>query len=305
MSRRPAADTGLPWTVLVEATRGARATAFGGRRALWLAGLAIIAVLVVSGTYVVGRAVSRELAVARLQSDFVSAVSHEFRTPLTSLRQLSEMLMERPATSIERRQSYYAALARQTDRLHRLVESLLDFGRMEAGTSPYRLAPLDARAVIRDIVQQFESDAAARGCDIRLQMPDAAGTIAGDRDALTNALWNLLDNAVKYSPGSRVVWVDVQLDGSTLAIRVRDRGLGIPVGEQREIFGKFVRGATARAGNISGTGIGLAMVSHIVKAHGGSISVESEPGEGSTFTIHLPVIQAPAGADREAACLGS
>jgi signal transduction histidine kinase len=303
--RRTAAETGLPWTVVVEGGGGAPGGRFAGRRAVWLAGLGIIALLVVSGTYVVVRAVSRELAVARLQSDFVSAVSHEFRTPLTSLRQLTEMLIERPATSAERRQSYYAALARQTDRLHRLVESLLDFGRMEAGTSPYRLAPLDAAAVITEIVQQFASDTAARGCDVRLEMPATAGTISGDRDALTNALWNLLDNAVKYSPDSRVVWIDVTSDGTTLAIAVRDRGMGIPANEQRDIFGKFVRGATARAGNINGTGIGLAMVSHVVKAHGGSIHVDSEPGQGSTFTLRLPLIPAPAGAAQEPACLGS
>lgn len=303
--RRTAAETGLPWTVLIDATGDMEAGAFTGRRAVWLAGLGIIALLIVSGTYVVVRAVSRELAVARLQSDFVSAVSHEFRTPLTSLRQLSEMLSERPSMPIEQRQTYYAALARQTGRLHRLVESLLDFGRMEAGTSPYRLAPLDACVLIADVVQQFAADPAARGYDVRLHVTAAAGAISGDRDALTNALWNLLDNAVKYSPASRAVWVDVAADGSTLSIAVRDRGLGIPAAEQREIFGKFVRGATARDGNIGGTGIGLAMVSHIVAAHGGAVSVVSGAGEGSTFTIRLPLIPSAAVAESEAACLES
>lgn len=302
---RAAAETGLPWTVLVEGTASAGTNRFAGRRTVWLAGLGIITLLVVSGTYVVVRAASRELAVARLQSDFVSAVSHEFRTPLTSLRQLSEMLIDRPATPLDRRQSYYAALARQTERLHRLVESLLDFGRMEAGTSPYRLVPLDAGTLVEDIVRQFDADAAARGHEIRLQMPPAAGTIAADRDALTNALWNLLDNAVKYSPGSAVVWVNVAIENGALIIRVRDEGVGIPAAEQHEIFGKFVRGATARAGNINGTGIGLAMVSHIVTAHGGSVSVESQPGSGSTFTVRLALIPATAAQGKEAACLES
>ena len=302
---RSAAETGLPWTVLVEPAGPQAGAAFRGRRALWLAGLGMIALLVVSGTYVVVRAVSREFAVAQLQTDFVSAVSHEFRTPLTSLRQLSEMLVDRPEAPVERRQAYYAALARQTDRLHRLVESLLDFGRMEAGTSPYRFAPLDAGALVTDIVRQFGADSAARGCDVRLQAPEHAVMISADRDAITNAVWNLLDNAVKYSPASRVVWVDVSADPQAIFIRVRDRGLGIPAAEQREIFGKFMRGATARAGNISGTGIGLAMVSHIVAAHRGAVTVESEPGAGSTFTIRLPVLQAAAPPVSEGVWLGS
>ena len=250
------------------------------------------------------RAVSRELAVARLQSDFVSAVSHEFRTPLTSLRQLSEMLMDRPEMSDDRRQSYYAALARQTERLQRLVESLLDFGRMEAGTSPYREVPLDAATFVTALVQQFNEDPAARGHDIRLDCPADAGTICADHDALTNALWNLLDNAVKYSPASGRVDVTVRAAGATLSIAVRDQGAGIPAGEHREIFGKFVRGATARAGNVPGTGLGLAMVRHIAVAHGGGVGVLSAPGQGSTFTLTLPLVPASAAA-QEAPCLES
>lgn len=304
-TRRAAGETGLPWTLRVDPVATAPPGRFSGRRGVWLAGLGILALLVSSGSYVVGRAVSRELAVARLQSDFVSAVSHEFRTPLTSLRQLSEMLGDRPDASLDRRRAYYAAIARQTDRLHRLVESLLDFGRMEAGTSPYRFAPLDGGALVADIVQQFAGDPASRGYDVRLERPASGVMISADRDALTNALWNLLDNAVKYSPESRMVWVDVAAGSEAMFVRVRDRGLGIPPVEQREIFGKFVRGATARAGNISGTGIGLAMVSHIVRAHGGSVSVESAPGSGSTFTMRLPVMHGAATPIREGAWLGS
>lgn len=302
--RRSATETGLPWTVIIEGV-GAGPSRFSGRRAIWLALLGVIGLLVGSGTYVVGRAVSRELAVARLQSDFVSAVSHEFRTPLTSLRQLSEMLIDHPGLHDSQRQTYYTALARQTERLHRLVESLLDFGRMEAGTSPYRLAPLDPGALVADVVRQFTADNTGRSVDIRLEGPPAAAVISADRDALNNALWNLLDNAVKYSPGSPVVWVEVTAEDSTLSIVVRDRGLGIPAEEQREIFDKFVRGATARAGNIRGTGLGLAMVMHIVKAHGGSVSVQSTPGEGSIFTMAFPLIPAPASATSETECLES
>src|SRR5262249_33141522 len=149
-SRRTAIETGLPWTIAVESTdlqsEGDRLTR---RRNYWLAGFSILSALLIAGTYLIARAVTRELAVARLQSDFVSSVSHEFRPPLTTLRQLTEILNDGRITQEERRRNYYQAMARQTERLHRLVESLLDFGRMEAGNSPYRLEPLDACAFVR------------------------------------------------------------------------------------------------------------------------------------------------------------
>jgi signal transduction histidine kinase len=288
-SRRASGETGLPWTLAVESTSmQGELDRIAVRRRLWLAGLALIAALVIGGTWTIARAAARELAVAQLQSDFVSAVSHEFRTPLTSLRQLTEILNDDRLISDDRRRTYYQALARQTERLHRLVESLLDFGRLEAGTSPYRPELMDASAFVRSVVDEFEA-AASHGFHVELELASAAAIIAGDREALANALWNLLDNAVKYSLECRTIWVDVEREDRRLAIRVRDRGLGIPASEQKEIFRRFVRGAAAKAASIKGTGIGLAMVQHIVKAHGGEIRLLSEPGRGSTFTMLLPI----------------
>lgn len=289
-SRRAAGETGLPWSIAVESVGIAdELERIVSRRRLWLAVISLLAALVIGGSYAIARAVTRELAVARLQSDFVSAVSHEFRTPLTTLRQLTEILNDGRIAGESRRQKYYQALARQTERLHRLVEGLLDFACIEARTSPYRMEPLDACAFVRSVVEEFETEAAGRGYHVELDLDGVGGVIAGDRAALGNALWNLLDNAVKYSLECRTVWVEVERRDRRLAIRVRDRGLGIPAGEQREIFGKFFRGAAAKAENIKGTGIGLAMVQHIMNAHRGDVSVTSEPGEGSTFTLLLPI----------------
>ncbi len=116
--------------------------------------------------------------------------------------------------------------------------------------------------------------------------------IRADREALGLALWNLLDNAVKYSPECRTVWVEMMREGNRLAIHVRDRGMGIPTSEQKEIFKKFVRGEGSRTSGIKGTGIGLAMAWHVVEAHEGEIRLESKPGHGSTFTILLPLEKA-------------
>ena len=301
---RPTLAALLPVTVKADALDPAVPGLFAGRRAIWLIGLVCLLIVMATGTYVVGRAVSRELAVARVQTDFVAAVSHEFRTPLTSLRQLTEMLIDRPPDA-DRARTYYDTLARQTERLHRLVENLLDFGRMEAGTSPYRLEPVDAGVFITEIARQFEADPAARAHRVIVQGGRDAGFVLADRDALARAVWNLLDNAAKYSPGAGDIELDMAREQGWLAIRVKDRGLGIPPSEQREIFAKFVRGATAKAENIGGTGIGLAMVRHIAAAHGGSIEVSSEPGRGSTFTLRLPAAAGMPSHGKEAAWLES
>ena len=287
-ARRAATDTGLPWTLLVaSADPRAEQAQLAERRRLLLTGLVLVAILVSAGSYVTARAFFRELAAARLQSDFVAAVSHEFRTPLASLRQLTENLLDGRVTTDERRATYYQAQARATGRLHRLVEGLLDFGRMEAGVLRYRLVPLDAADLVRSVVEEFQQDSAERGHQVSLAIGDGLPAISGDREALTRALWNLLDNATKYSPGAPTIWVEAVRDKDGLAIRVRDTGLGISGGEQKEIFRKFYRGSAAQAAGVKGTGIGLAMVQHIIRAHGGVVLLESTLGAGSTFTIEL------------------
>jgi signal transduction histidine kinase len=159
---------------------------------------------------------------------------------------------------------------------------------MEAGARPYRLERLSTAPLVRDIVEDFRRDGAPDGFTIEASINDDSGAVDVDPDAFARALWNLLDNGIKYSGSSRTVSVNVEVRDGSVAIRVRDRGLGIPQHEHDEIFKKFVRGTTSRAHGIKGTGIGLAMVRHIVEAHGGTVRVESAPGEGSTFTIALP-----------------
>lgn len=285
---RSAAATSLPWDISVAtADLDSALSSFDQRRRVMIFGLALVVLSVVAASYLAGRAASRELAAATLQSDFVSAVSHEFRTPLTSMRQFTEMLVENDNIPPEDRRACYDAQERATRRLSRLVESLLDFGRMEAGARPYRREPLSASELVQAVVEEFRQEGGCHGFTIDCATPDGAVPIDGDREALAQVLWNLLDNAVKYSGDSRTVRVAVE-DGDPVAIRVRDQGLGIMPAERQRIFEKFARGSSAVRAGIKGTGIGLAMVRHIAAAHGGKIAVESRPGEGSTFTIELP-----------------
>jgi signal transduction histidine kinase len=184
---------------------------------------------------------------------------------------------------------FYGALARNTERLHRLVESLLDFSRMETGRKPWRLQPTDAVVVAEGVALEFQKEVHSRGVQIDFAA-DRPGELLlqADAEALGHALWNLLDNAVKYSiePGS--VQVSVARKPHSIVISVKDQGIGIPQREQRNIFRKFVRGEQVGKLGIKGTGLGLAIVAHIVEAHGGTIEVESEEGKGSTFRLVLP-----------------
>jgi signal transduction histidine kinase len=259
------------------------------RRWFVLAGFALTIVLTGVASYVTARAVSHELEVARLQSDFVSAVSHEFRTPLATMRQLSEMLADGRTPSEERRREYYEDLCHESERLNRLVENLLDFGRMEAGAREYRFEVIDASALIRRVAEEFGQEAAGRGYRIDVIADDDLPHVRGDQEALARALWNLLDNAVKYSPEVKTVWINAHRENGRVVFSVRDEGLGVAPDEQRRIFDKFVRGAGATAAGIKGTGLGLAMVQRIVTAHGGTVHVMSVERKGSTFTIELPV----------------
>jgi signal transduction histidine kinase len=205
------------------------------------------------------------------------------------MRQLTGMLATGRVPNPERQSSYFDVLSRETIRLERLVEGLLNFGRMEAGAMEYSFETIDVSAVVRRVVTDFQQEVQEDGYQIDLVAGGPGPLIRADPEAFSRALWNLLDNAVKYSPDCRTVRVELARDKHELFVRVQDRGVGIPPGEQRDIFRKFVRGAAAASTLAKGTGIGLAMADHIVRAHGGRIRVESEPGRGSTFTLILPV----------------
>lgn len=288
--KRLASETGLPWTlVLSHGDSSPVAQELASRRRLLSLGLVAILLLLAGGSYLLWRVIQKELAVARLQTEFVAAVSHEFRTPLASLRHVTELMQEDDEMPLDRRKTFYEALGRNTERLHRLVESLLDFARMEGRRKPYDLRPLDAGELVAEVVDDFRKEVEPRGFTVDLEIePPGAFALRADAHSLSNALWNLLDNAVKYSPQGGNIRLSVRRHPEGLEIAVCDDGLGIPPAEQKEIFRRFVRGERASRLGIKGTGLGLAMVSHIVRAHGGKMELESEEGVGSTFRVVLP-----------------
>jgi signal transduction histidine kinase len=286
---RRSSDTGLPWDItVVNAAPLGTSNEFALRRRLLIYGFVVLVVLAITASYLIFRAVSRELAVVRMKSEFVAAVSHEFRTPLTALRQFTDMLRENANLPADRRRICHDAQSRATERLTRLVEALLDFGRIEAGARRYHCERRDCAKLVECVVEEFRPEAKAADHEIAFTSTGTA-QIDADQEALSRAVWNLLDNAVKYSPDHPTVEVGVARANGSVSIAVRDHGIGIPPRERAALFRKFVRGEEASKRGIRGTGIGLAMAHQIVKAHQGKLDVESEPGRGSTFTIVLPV----------------
>jgi signal transduction histidine kinase len=233
--------------------------------------------------------VRRELEIARLRADFVSTVSHEFRSPLSGIRHLGELLLDGRVTVPEKQRDYFRMIVQESDRLARLVDNILDFSRMEEGRKEYRFRPLDPSPWLRTLVADFVTEISARGVAVEANIPDGLPGISADGEALGSAVRNLLDNAVKYSPGQKTVWLNAESEDGAIRISVRDNGVGISDDDQKHIFDRFYRAGGDISKRVKGAGLGLSLVQHIVAAHEGKVECASRVGEGSTFTIRLPV----------------
>jgi len=290
---RSLAEVGIPARLEFSSVQPISRAA-SSRRTLLMGGGVLTLMVILGAGYVVYRAIDRELRVAQLQSDFVAAVSHEFRSPLTTLRTITELLVQRRIPDEARRQQSYAFLDYETTRLHRMVEDLLDFGRMESGRKQYHTEAHDAFQLVRATVADFTPQAEANGFRVEADLGSGRNAVTAliqvDEEAFRRALRNLLENAMKYSPECRTVWVNGAVQDHRVLISIRDQGMGIGADEQQAIFQKFVRGNAAKKAGIKGTGIGLAMVQQIAQAMDGEIRLESEVGVGSTFILELPLV---------------
>jgi signal transduction histidine kinase len=250
----------------------------------------LIVTLLLAGVLLTVRAAAREVRLAQAKSSFVSNVSHELKTPLALIRMFAETLELGRVKSKEKEHEYHRIIHSESRRLTQLINNILDFSRIEAGKKQYRFAACDLGIVVQQVLSVYEYQIASQGFELKTHFSPSLPPVRVDADALGQALLNLLDNAIKYSGESRWLEVAVQMRGSQVAIEVADGGIGIPEAEHGRIFEKFYRVSTGLVHSTKGTGLGLALVKHIVEAHGGSISVESAPARGSRFTILLPVI---------------
>jgi signal transduction histidine kinase len=232
------------------------------------------------------------------KSDFVSIVSHEFRTPLTGIQGFSEMMQSEDLTLDEMRE-YAGDINKDAHRLNRMITEMLDLDKMESGRMQLHREPLDLNAIVSDVVDRVRPNAPEHPVSLRLD--PLVGELNGDRDKLTQVMANLLSNAVKYSPKGGEIVVSTRAEGDSAHVVVRDHGMGIPKASLEAIFERYGRVESPATRHIQGTGLGLPIVRQIVQLHGGTVWAESNVGEGSVFHITLPRGAALSSAVAEAA----
>ena len=252
-----------------------------------------ISLFLLLGTWQMYRNVSRQIALARLKSDFVANVSHELRTPLSLIRLYAETLEMGRLTHPDKPQQYYRIIREESERLTALINNILDFSRIEAGHKEYDFRETDLARLVRETLDAYRYQIEQNGFTFQEQIEDMLPPVRVDREAIARSLLNLVNNAVKYSPREKFLSVKLFRSGDEIKLQVADHGMGIPISEQSKIFEKFYRVGDPLVHNTKGSGLGLSLVRHIVQAHGGQVALESTPGKGSIFTIVLPL--APGG----------
>ena len=253
-----------------------------------LAGL--LAAALVGGVVLALRAADRAVRLSAMKSDFVSNVSHELRTPVASIRVFGELLRTGRAQAPEKIREYGEYIEVESRRLSRLIDNILDFSRIESGRKEYRFVECDVLEIVLDVIRTFEVRVVPQGVRIDFHGPsEPIPPIHADPDAIAQAFNNLLDNAVKYSGDSKNISVTLSREDDRVVLAVQDFGIGIAPEEQRKVFDRFHRVGTGLVHDVKGSGLGLSLVRHIVQAHGGHVGVVSKIGDGSTFTMTLPL----------------
>jgi signal transduction histidine kinase len=251
--------------------------------------LGALSLLMGAGVLFAYRNVARELALARLKSDFVSNVSHELRTPLALIRLYAETLELGRISHPGKCQEYYEIIRKESERLTSLINNILDFSRIESGKKEYSFRETDVADLVRSTLESYRLEIEQNGFQFEQKIDNDLPQVYVDREAIARSLLNLVNNAVKYSATEKYLGVNLYRHNSGVNLEVVDHGIGISAKEQPKIFEKFYRVCDPLVHDTKGSGLGLSLVRHVVQAHGGDVAVESEPGQGSKFIITLPV----------------
>lgn len=251
--------------------------------------LGSLSLLLGAGLFLTYRSVARELALAKLKSDFVSNVSHELRTPLALIRLYAETLEMGRIANAGKQQEYYEIIRKESERLTSLINNILDFSRIESGRKEYTFRETNVADLVRSTLESYRFEIEQNGFKFEQKIESDVPPLWVDREAIARSLLNLVNNALKYSANEKYLGIHLYRHSGGVNLEVIDHGIGIPAKEHVKIFEKFYRVGDPLVHNTKGSGLGLSLVCHIVKAHGGEVAVESSPGQGSKFTITLPM----------------
>ncbi|HLQ78436.1 MAG TPA: HAMP domain-containing sensor histidine kinase, partial [Terriglobia bacterium] len=256
---------------------------------IYAAGLILTLGAMTLAAFLLLRDVNREVQMAEMRSHFVASVSHELKTPLTAIRMFAETLEKGRASGEQMISKYLHTIVIESERLSRLVDNVLDFSRIEQGNKTYRMQPTCLADVVRSAARTMQYPLSQLGFTLSVSIEDNIPAVDANADALEQAILNLLGNAMKYSGEARQIEMRLGRSGEEVFIDVADHGLGISREDQGRIFEKFYRVRSVETDRIAGTGLGLTLALHVVEAHRGRLSVSSELGQGSTFSVRIPL----------------
>lgn len=251
--------------------------------------IGLLTIVLILGVWIVYRNIKREVELAQIKSDFVSNVSHELRTPLSLISMFSETLeMDRIKTE-EKKKEYYSIISQEANRLGKIVNSILNFSKMEAGKRQYNFVESYLNDVAENVYRSYKFHLEQKGFIFTLVKDEAIPIIKIDEEAISEAIVNLVDNAVKYSDDNKEITFRTGMENNFAFVEVEDKGIGIPEKDQKKVFDKFFRVSSGNVHNVKGSGIGLSIVKHIIDAHKGKIELSSEVNKGSRFKLLLPL----------------
>jgi signal transduction histidine kinase/tetratricopeptide (TPR) repeat protein len=254
---------------------------------VWTGVLVILLILAAGGFAV--QVVSRQIRLNKMKNDFIATVSHELKTPLASMRVLVDTLLEGNIKDEAQTEEYLRMTAKENERLSRMIDNFLTFSRMERNKKAFTIAPTNPAAIARDAAEAVKAKFIANNCQLAVDIADNLPDIQADHDAIVTVLVNLLDNACKYSGDDKQITLKVFAENGSVCFAVSDNGVGLARRHIRRIFDSFYQVDNSLARKAEGCGLGLSIVKFIIDAHKGKISVDSKPGQGSTFTVRIPL----------------
>jgi len=278
------------WKLLLSDNRpGFMITLMKAGSGIYLFAFILIVLLMLLGFIFIIYTLNVELRLNKLKSEFISNVSHELKSPLTSIRMMTEMLHHKRVETEKHKAEYYSAMLEESEHLSHLIDNILDFSRIDDDRKKYEFIDLDPDKLTREFLKSIREMIRETGFEISYSCPTKVAVIRADRNAILQVLYNLVDNAIKFSGTSRKIDINLVFEDNEIQLSVKDYGIGISIKDQEKIFERFYRCRESQQSGIRGSGIGLTIVKKIVEDHGGHLNLDSRPGEGSMFTVRLPV----------------